>query len=407
MARLYTTGFELNSNATGFDIHQSNGVIVIGTGASVRSGTYALHTTALVLGTSQRASLRYVSAAGLGPYYCRTYFRVDTAPSANNTIIRLSGAAATIIVKLTSGRQLILSDQSGDIGTSAGALTVGQQYRINLLYDATGGAGTHIARLYVDGAEVVGASNRTFTNTTVQQLDLGGNMSGEAQTVGDWWFDDVAINDNTGSFQNSQPGEGHVVYARPTGNGDANVNVTRGGVDSGADWSQLSEVTPNDATDYIEMNSTTSAVWTNITDSATLGIGGAYQIPLIHVGGRITLASAGAGNWFPSIKGQAGGTALDGTPVNLAATTWAANDDSSGTQQFKVTAYTNPQDGAAWLASTLDTVQIGAKTTDGSPATRVTALWAVVEYVVQTVSIPPVLDNGIIAGLQRFDGGLR
>lgn len=406
MARLYSSGFELNSITVGQEIHQSNGVLVIGSG-TVRSGTYALHTTALVNGTSQRASFRVVNAAVTGPLWSRVYINITTKPAANNTILRFSGGAASLIVKLTTTGALILTDQNGDIGTSAGTLNTGTWYRLEVKFDGSGGAGTHIATLRIDGVDVVTASNRTFTNATVQQFDIGGNMSGEAQTVGDWWFDDVAVNDNTGANQNSWPGEGHIVHGHPNANGDANVNVTRGGVDSGADWSQLSEITPNDATDYIEMGTVTSVVWTNITDSTTLGIGGAYVIPLIAVGGRVTLASAGAGNWFPSIKSQAGGTALDGSPVTLALATWASQDDTSGTQQYKVTAYTDPQSGGSWTAAKLDSVQIGAKTTDGNPATRVSTLWALIEYQVQTVTIPRVLDDGIIAGLSRFDGGLR
>lgn len=406
MARLITCGFEQNSTTVGMEIHQSNGVLVVGSG-TVRTGTYALHTTALVSGTSQRASFRHVNSPTAGPFFGRAYLNITTKPSANNTIMRFSGGAATLIVKLTSTGTLILTDQNGDIATSAGALSTGVQYRLELKIDGTGGAGTHIATLRVDGADVVTASNRTFTNPTVQQFDIGGNMSGEAQTVGDWWWDDVAVNDNTGSVQTSYPGEGHVVHLLPTGNGDANSGVVRGGADSGADWSQLNEVTPNDATNYIEMATTTGVVWVNVQDASVYSIGGAYIIPFVSVGGRVTLASAGAGNWFPSIKSQASGVVLDGSPVTLALATWASNDDTSGTQQFKVTAYTDPQNGGSWTAAKLDSIQIGAKTTDGTPATRVTAIWAIVEYQVQTVNIPTVLDDGIIAGLSRFDGGLR
>lgn len=406
MARLYSCGFELNSNGVNFDIHQSNGVIVVGSG-TVRSGTYALHTTALVSGTSQRASFRHVSSAGNGPYWGRGYLNVTTRPSADNSIIRLEASGIPLRVALTSTGTLKLIDEIGTIGTSAGALTNGQWYRLEVLFDSTGGAGTHIAKLRVDGVEVVAATNRTFTNPTIQQFGFGGNLNSETQTVGDWWWDDIAINDSTGTAQNSYPGEGHIIHLLPTANGDANSGTARGGADSGADWSQINEVTPNDATNYIEMNTTTGVVWCNVTDASGLGLGGAYIIPFVAVGGRITIASAGTGNWFPSIKSQASGTTLDGTPVSLTSTSWFAHDDTSGSQQYKVTAYVDPQNGGSWTVAKLDSMQIGAKTTDGSPATRITALWALVEYQVQTVNIPTVLDDGIIAGLSRFDGGLR
>lgn len=404
MARLYTCGFGLLSTTVGVELHSVNGVVVIATGPS---GRPEMHVTSLVSGTSQRASIRHVNFPTAGPHLGRAYFTPVTRPSADNTIARYSSGGVPYLVKLKSDGKIVLADDVGTIGTSVAALTNAQRYRIGMTFDASGGAGAGVARVLVDGVAVVEATDRTFGTTTVQQMDVGGNLSGEAQTVGEWWWSDLAVNDNTGSVENDLPGDGIVAYFRPTANGDTNVGVTRGGADSGADWSQLSEVTPNDATDYVELAGTTGAVWVNCTDTAALSIGGAYVIKFVAVGGRVTLASAGTGNWFPSLKSQASGVVLDGTPVTLAATTWATNDDSSGLQQYKVTSYTDPQTGGAWTAAKLDTMQIGAKTTDGSPATRVSTLWGIIEYQVVNVNIPSVLNAGITGGLSTFDGGLR
>lgn len=403
--RLYSCGFELNSNGANFDIHTTNGVVVVD-GTNPRSGSYCLHTTALVSGTSQRASFRHVSAEAAGHWFFRACFRPHTRPSAANTILKLAGSFNVITVKFDNLGKLVLADEVGTIGTAAVALTTDVYCRIELEFDTTTAPGAHVIRLWVDGQVVVESAARTFTHNSIQQMDIGGNLGGEAQTVGDWCWDDIAINDTTTGDQNSWCGDGHIVHAIPTGNGDANVGVTRGGADSGADWSQLNDVPPNDATNYVEMATTTGVVWCNVTDAAALGIGGAYVIKLVSVGARITLASAAAGNWFPSIKSQAGGAVLDGAPVSLASASWFAHDDSSGLQQYKVTAYTDPQSGGAWVASKLDSMQIGAKTTDGNPATRVTALWALIEYVPFTVVIPTVLKGGLVGGLSVPSGGL-
>lgn len=406
MARLYSSGFELNSNAASFDIHSVNGVIVVDA-TNPRSGARCLHTTALVSGTGQRASFRHIGAEAAGHWFFRGFFRPATRPNASNTIIKLSGSFNVILVKFKSDGTLELSDEVGVIGTSASALVNGTYYRLELEFDSTGAGGTHVARLRVDGVEVAGNAARTFTHTSIQQMDIGGNLVGEAQTVGDWCWDDIGINDTTGAYQNSWCGDGHIVHAVPLANGDANTGSVRGGADSGNDWDQVDEVTPNDATDYMELTLTTGVIWVKVTSSATLGIGGAYVINLVAVGGRITIASAGSGNWFPSIKSQSGGTVLDGAPVTLASTSWFAHDDSTGSQQYKVTAYVDPQSGGAWTAAKLDTMQIGAKTTDASPATRVSALWALIEYVPFTVTVPTVLKRGLNGGLQVPSGGLQ
>lgn len=406
MARLFSSGLELNSNGNNFDFHTSNGVVVVDA-TNPRSGSRCLHTTALVSGTSQRASWRHIGAEAIGHWYFRAFLRVGTRPSASNTIMKLAGSFNVGFVKLKSDGTLELSDEVGVIGTSAGALTNGQYYRLEIEFDSTTAPGAHVMRLRVDGVEVAGNGARTFTHTSIQQLDMGGNLGGEAQTVGDWCWDDIGINDTTGAYQNTWPGDGKIIHGVPVANGDANSGVTRGGVDSGADWSQINEVTPNDATNYIEMATATGVCWVKPNNMAGLGLGGAYVINLIAIGGRVTLAAGGAGNWFPSIKSQSGGAVLDGAPVSLALNTWATHDDTSGSQQYKVTAYVDPQTGGAWVASKLDTLQFAAKTTDGSPATRVSALWALIEYVPFTVNIPIVLKGGLVGGLAVPSGGLQ
>lgn len=409
MARLFSSSHELASATAGMEFHQTNGVVVVEAGVGVRTGAVAHHLKNLVSGTSQRGSFRVVNAPVAGPLWGRTYLYITTLPAAANTIIRMTGAGTTLRVVLTATGNLQLIDEVGTIGTSAGTLNTGQFYRVEVLLDSHLGAGAHVATLRLDGVDVVTASNRTFTNPTVQQWDEGGNMNGETQTVGDWWFDDFGLNDNTATSDSSQmswPGSGKVAHALLTADGDAAVNVTRGGVDSGANWSQLDEVTPNDATDYLDLTSTTSVFWGRTQNSAALGIGGAYIIKFVAVGARLALASAGAGNWLPSIKSQASGAVLDGSPVALALATYATHDDTSGLQQHKLTAYKDPQTNGAWTATRLDGLQIGVKSTDGSPATRVSALWAVIEYEAFTVTIPTVLKGGLVGGLSVPSGGL-
>lgn len=403
MARRYSSSFGLQWNiADGeYVTNATNAPTIVnypGVGA-VKSA----RVTGMVSGQSSGFN---ISPGTLDMYGVRWRERTATRPAAANTILRISGAAVYARVKRNSDGSLELSDEDGVIGTTS-ALSLNTDYDIGVLFDRTTSAGTHQVRLHINGTEAVGSGIRNIS-ATPNTLEFGANRDGETQTVGDWYFTCIGVNDNTTSDENGIPAAGrYQAYAFPVANGDTNVSATRGGADSGADWSQLDEVPPNDVTDYMEMNGISSAVWCKVTSASGMSIGPAYIIHLVHVGGRITLASAGNGNWFPSIKSKAGGAVLDGAAVGLASTTWFTHDDTSGSKFYKLTAYRDPQTGGAWTADKIDTMQIGAKTSDGSPATRVTSIWALIEYTPFTVNVPSVLNAGLIAGLQVHSGGLR
>lgn len=400
MGRRYSSSFGLESAVADMEYH-SNATAA----PSIENwpGTGFVKSARITGLVSAQSKGFNISPASLDMMGIRFYFWVTTAPTAANTILRISGAAVFARLKLNNSKTLELSDEDGVIGTSASPVANGDF--VEVLFDRSTSAGTHIVRLYINGTEVAGSGTRDISGTP-NVLEFGGNRNLESQTQGDWYFTGIAVNDNTGSVQNGRPGPGFQVYAHPSANGDANVAATRGGTDTGADYSQLSEVTPDDAGTYIELTTTAGVVWVKVPSAATLGIGEAYIINLIQVGGRIALASAATGNWFPSIKSQAGGTALDGTPVSLASASYFTHDDTSGFKQYKLTSYTDPQTGGEWTAAKIDTMQIGAKTSDGTPATRISKLWAIIEYQVFEVNIPSVLPGGLYSGLWVPHGGL-
>lgn len=394
MTRIHSSGFEHNFSGVPGEFSSSVGVITIQS-TTKRSGNYAIKTFNLISGQSQRATLRIAFAAGNGPYFTRIYFYLVTPPTAANTIMRLSGNGATIQVKLNANRTLLLADEVGTIGTSTTALNLNQWYRLEMKFDSTLAAGNHEIHLYVDGIEVIGSLFRNFTNPQVQQLDFGGNAGAESQTIGEWYWDDAAINDNTGTIDTSLPGEGRIIHLKANGNGDANVGVSRGGVDTGADWSQVSEETPNDLTDYVDVTTTAGVIWTAIEDAP---IGDFDIIKFVAPGARVTAASAATTNWKPSIKSKSGGMEIDGTLVSLSTVAWGHHDDTTASQNYKLHQYVDPQTGGQWTRTLLNNTQIGAKTTDGTPAARISTMWALVEY--QTA-----LYSGVAHGWADLDFG--
>lgn len=387
MAVLNLFGAELNSATVGMESSDGTdaGAALTISSAVKRTGSYSLRVNGLDSGTSARATLRLVSTAALGPYYCGCAFRVATAPSAANTVMRYEGGTVVARVTLNNARTLTVVDEDGTIATSSTALTVDTWY--NLIFEVNGavGAGSDVVRLHIydtDGnlIETVGAATRDIAGT-IHSFSVGGNMNTEAQTTGDWYFDDVTCCDSAGSSPNSVATLVGVRLERLTanGDGDADVSVSRGGADSGTDVGQVDEETPNDATDYIALTANPSELFVDASDPTDLQSGD--TIRFVAVGARMSAATTTASSWFPSIKTQAAGTEVNGTSTAWAVTTWHTHDDTLGTRQYKLVQYTDPQGGGAWTQTLVNSVQLGAKTVDGNPDSWCTALWGYVGFI--------------------------
>jgi hypothetical protein len=378
MARLYSCGFELNSVTAGMEAHTISGTPEV-QGTTKRSGNYALKIASLVSGTREMAGFRFIGTASSGPFFLRGYLAVTTYPSITVGIVRLVGAAVPAFLNLKTDGKIELRDEDGLVGTSTNAVPNDTTWhRIELRFDGTKGANLDEIELRIDGTSEVLSTTRDIAGT-VNEAQFGGNTGAEANTAGEWYWDDIGINDSTGSAQTSWPDAGAIIHLKPNGEGDADTAITRVGTDSGTNFGQIDEETPNDGTDGASMTATNSVIFVDV-EASPAAIGSGDTVKFVAVGGRIAAAVAGTTNWFPSIMSQSAGTQINGTSTTIALATYATHDDTSGSQQYKLTQYTDPQGGGAWTKALLDTMQIGAKGTDGNPDAVVTTLWALVEY---------------------------
>lgn len=309
MARLDTIGFELNSTTSGVEWDTATGTI---SSTTVRSGTYAGRannpaTAATLIGFHRV----FAASAGNGPFFLRAYVRIATLPGATTTIMYAHDAqpiASTdphYSVRLTSTGVLKFFIDNAQVGSDSSALNTGQWYRIEMKVVGTVGQNSE---LYVDGSAVVtGAGN----GTSVSQFGVGANLGqgGNGTITCDLFFDDVALNDSTASVQNSYPGTGQVVLLRPAAAGDQ-ANMVRVGTDSGANWSQVSDVTPDDATAYVQRPASTAGTYIDeyAIDSPTgKGLAAADTVNVVQVGARIGSTSAAANvnhRWFSRLKSK-------------------------------------------------------------------------------------------------------
>jgi len=155
-------------------------------------------------------------------------------------------------------------------------------------------------------------------------------------------FDDLRINSTAGSVNNGRPGDEAIRLVVPTGAGDL-TQLSRGGTDSGANWSQVDEVPPTGGTDYVH--------------GASAGLCDLYATDDFPVSAISAIA----------VLGQVANSDGAGGSVALPTKTGAGQSDGSAfaltltwTIQTRLLE-TDPADGGAWTAAKLAGLQLGAK----------------------------------------------
>ncbi|MFE9921562.1 hypothetical protein ACFYQA_08265 [Streptomyces sp. NPDC005774] len=405
MGRLWTCGFELQS--TSAEAGVNSGAIV--------TGTPSISTTVRRAGT---ASLRCNPTVATGfvehqftpglvmRSMHRLYLRVDAYPSTNTNIYSIGqGGYFPALLRLQPDGRLVLRDgfvETTLAGTSP-VLDLGRWYRIELDYTDVAGAltaGVAAFKGYLDGTLFADA---LCTNTNgVSRVRMGVQLAATT----DLYIDDVAINDTAGSVQNGLPGPGNVVHLRPNAAGDANLWATAVGGTAGAanNWTRVAERTPDDATSYNQtaVTGTTAIDDFNVESPAAVGIGSGDAVTLVQVGGRVASNAATAASIVYRLKGQAGGTVAESASVSVANTAWSVHSGVSPRPYF-LTAYTNPQTGAAWSPAALEGLQVGYRgNVSQTTVRRVSTLWALVEFVPATAqALGTASETGIAQSLGR------
>lgn len=320
MARKFTIGFEMQNMAgIEFGSHNTNGTLST---TVKRSGAASMRCTSLTSGSGRGMNLTHASSTG--PWYYSGYLRVDTRPTADNAIMGAVSTGTTCIgmIKLAADGTLKLFESATQIGSASPVLALGQWYRVELKYDYSQAAGSDIIQARLDGVEFAGATNRSLT-TAVQKLALGGNLNGETQSQADWYWDDVTINDGTGSFENGwHTREYKIGHLFPAGVGSAS--------DWSNDWQNVDEITPDDATSLVGSNTLNATDSHTISGVGTIGmIGGPSTVEEINCI-QIVLRFNGAGGTAAAnadfvVGFSLGGTVEESAAIVPANTTWISN----------------------------------------------------------------------------------
>lgn len=342
MARLWHSGFELGSGTDMFDA-------ISGTVPTFDSGTVASASSIYSLKYASGGTTRYAEVAFSGTsiteFYYRMHFRIDGFGTTFVTPMLprfMSPSGEQCSIRLNSTGFLVASRNGTALATAGTALSTNTWYLIECHVVLHASTGTFDIK--VDGS------------TSGRGLTASGNTKGQSEAYisamrlqnaddsKNCWYDDVAINDVSGSFNTGWIGDGTVVIIKPSGAGDT-TTLTRGGSDSGSNAGQVDEIPTNDATDYVFSSTATDRDLYAMANTPS----GFNTVNAIMLWMRTRLDAAGAGTIAATVK--SGGT------VNESSTHQAP---SSSAYTWKREIYDkDPTDSAAWTTSKLDALQAG------------------------------------------------
>src|SRR5215213_4388257 len=134
MARLFSTGFELNTLTPGFDTDTiDNGgstLSIVSTGQ--RSGSYALQSVANGVNTNQYP-ITHSASTTTADLYIRVYIKKSGTPTARRRVIFMGGGGDVGQIRLQTNDKLQLFDSTGvQIGADSATLVDGVWYRLEL-----------------------------------------------------------------------------------------------------------------------------------------------------------------------------------------------------------------------------------------------------------------------------------
>lgn len=156
-------------------------------------------------------------------------------------------------------------------------------YELHVLIDASNG----VVQIKRDGVlDIDYAGNTQATaNANVGFLSLGGFITNR---IAYGYWDDIAINDTTGPYNNSWPGRGGFYAAVPSGAGE----YTEFTPSSGNNYERVAVIPPDDDTGYVESGTAGHRdLYTTGGIAPTTG-----TISAVHWWSRARLTDAGEGN---------------------------------------------------------------------------------------------------------------
>lgn len=293
MARLVTCGFEQQQVSITSDACEGEGFAVGngGTaGPTIDTGVKRSGAAALKCAKSNYAVWNAISGGTPDDstwHYLRAYFRFDANPSsASVRVLRgLRNSGGWTLALRTDGKLVLCEGASvggTQIGALSAALSTGTWYRLEVAWQAKNGGGAQQIQVRLDDAAIV-ETTASIGSGTHGQILAGDSQNTETPN---FYFDDVALNDSSGSAQNSWPGDGAIILLKPVG--DNNVSGWSTGSGGDANWWESHNNTPPIGASSPGTQTQTKTTASNITDFVQHNCA-SYSAAGIPSGNRIAL----------------------------------------------------------------------------------------------------------------------
>lgn len=303
MARLAMFGAEsAHAHSEG---HVSSGSAVAYDTSVVRSGVRAFKTDGGAAGTTQQLA-SYVFTGVLGvAYYLTLWMYIPSGsgyPTTAFAALRfLTGGATNLSeIRLQTSGALQLYRGATAIGSPTAALSMDTWHRVDLMTDIDTGAVDAFAGR-VDGTIFASASGVTASDTAVGLARWGTGTAPGVNKV--YYFDDVVLNDDTGSAHNTYPGDEKVVLLLPTADSSRDAGWLAGGGATTSLFETVNNTPPvgvalasatNTSQIKNAVSTTTEAYSATMKTYTAAGIGGGDTVTAIQAIATIGTSTAAA-----------------------------------------------------------------------------------------------------------------
>lgn len=340
MARILTEGFEMGDRLGWSDGGDFNAEFEINANGK-RSGNYGARLClSYVVDIVRYASKSFLSSSEI---YFRTGFRISSGGFSTSVQagIRFKKGLTTLaeLRYENSNDRFALYIGGTNVATGV-SLIKDVWYLVEVHYkidDATG-----IFETKINGIEDISYFGDTKPDANTEMNNVEYYANGEDGYTISW--DDIAINDTSGTEDNSWCGDGHIIAIKPNAAGDSS-QLTGSDGDSVDNYLLVDDIPANGDTDY---------VWGNMVDEQDLYNLTAPSLPVNHkitrIWPEIRAKDPDTGDIALPIK--AGTTIDDGTTKSLTTDYSAIKGDEY---------VTNPDTGLAWTEEDLNALQAGVK----------------------------------------------
>jgi hypothetical protein len=295
-------------------------------------GVYGTTYSTLVMGAAWKSTLNLFTAE-----YTLLALR-DTAAGVVQCCVRVG----------TTGKLIAYRGESTALGDSGlNTVVQGPWYYIEMkatVHNTTGAIEVRVNG--VTWITLTGVNTRNGTNNYATQVQWGDANQRLGQNQPNYLMCDAYALDTSGSAPtNDFLGDTRVECLMPTGAG-AHTDFSRGGTDSGANWSQVEETPPNDATDYVASSTPGQKDSYAFADLASTG-GTVYAVA---VNSRHQKADAGP----RTVRLLARHATVEGTT--------AAFTPGAGSWEMRQGIFpVNPSTSAAWTPSEVNAAEFGVE----------------------------------------------